>query len=207
MKFWKKPASEKSIQKTINTLKTNGINALVVENRDEAKSKVLEIIPKGAEVIDMTSVTLDTISLAAEINGSGKFDSVKNMLSGMNRETDGKKMQMLGAAPEWAIGSVHAVTEDGKVIAASNTGSQLGVYAYGATHVIWVVGTQKIVKNLDEGMKRIYEYVLPLESKRARKAYGLPESFNSFVSKVLIFNREVNKQRITLIFVKEVLGF
>lgn len=207
MKSWKKPAGEKSIQKTIKALKVNGINALVVENGYDAKSKVLEIIPGGEEVMNMASVTLDSISLASEINGSGKFDSVKNKLSKLNRETQKKQMQMLGASPVWAIGSVNAVTEDGKIIVASNTGSQLGAYAYGALNVIWVVGAQKIVKNLDEGMKRIHEYVLPLESTRIRKAYGLPESFNSFASKLLIFNREINKQRITLIFVREALGF
>lgn len=207
MNKWNTLASEESTERAIESLKANGINAIVVENADEAKAKVLEIIPGGAEVMNMTSVTVDSISLTSEINESGKFDSVKNKLSKMNRETDGREMQMIGAAPEWAVGSVHAVTEDGKVMVASNTGSQLGAYSYGANHVIWIVGTQKIVKNLDEGFKRIEEYILRLESKRVRKAYGLPETYNSFISKLLIINREVKPQRITLIFVKEVLGF
>lgn len=207
MNDWNALASDKSINKTMESLKANGINAFVVENANEAKLKVLEIIPEGAEVMNMTSVTVDSIGLLEEINESGKFVSVKNKLSKMDRETDGKKMQMIGAAPDFAVGSVHAVTEDGKVMVASNTGSQLGAYAYGANHVIWVVGAQKIVKNLDDGMKRIEEYVLPLESERARKAYGLPQTYNSFVSKLLIFNRETKPQRITLIFVKEALGF
>lgn len=207
MNKWNELANDKAVARTIESLKTNGINSLVVENAEQAKIKVLEIIPLGSEVMNMTSVTADSISLTSEINESGKFDSVKNKLSKMNRETDGKLMQMTGAAPEWTVGSVHAVTEDGKVMVASNTGSQLGAYSYGANHVIWIVGTQKIVKNLDEGFKRIEEYVLHLESKRARKAYGLPETYNSFISKLLIINREIKPQRITLIFVKEVLGF
>ena len=95
------------------------------------------------------------------------------------------------------------VTEDGKVLIASNSGSQLPGYAYGSSHVIWVVGTQKIVNNIDDGMKRIDQYVLPLESERAHKAYGVP---GSFVSKLLIFNRE-NPGRITMILVKQPLGF
>lgn len=207
MNRWNTPSSDKSINKTMESLITNGINALVVENASEAKKKVLEIIPEGAEVLNMTSVTLEKAGLVSEINESGRFDSVTDKLAKMNRETDGKKMRMIGAAPEYAIGSVNAVTEDGKVIVASNTGSQLGAYAYGAAHVIWIVGAQKIVKNLDDGLKRIEEYVLPLESERARKAYGLPQTYNSFVSKLLIFNREIRSQRITLIFVKEALGF
>ena len=97
---------------------------------------------------------------------------------------------------------MHAVTEDGKVIIASATGSQLPAYAYGSSHVIWVVGSQKIVKDLDEGMKRVYEYVLPLENERAKKAYG-----GSSINKLLIFNKEGTAGRITMIIVKEKLGF
>jgi len=121
----------------------------------------------------------------------------------MDRKTQGLEMQKLGAAPEWAVGSVHAVTEDGKVIIASASGSQLPSYAYGSSHVVWVVGSQKIVKDLDEGMKRVREYVLPLESERAMKAYGQPSSIN----KLLILNKEANPGRITMVIVKEKLGF
>ncbi len=125
-------------------------------------------------------------------------------LYSLDRETQGLEMQKLGAAPEWAVGSVHAVTQEGHVVIASNTGSQLPGYAYGSQHVVWIVGTQKIVENLDGAMKRIYDYVLPLESDRAHKAYGVD---GSNVSKMLIVNKEVNPQRITLIFVNEKLGF
>ncbi len=79
----------------------------------------------------------------------------------------------------------------------------MGPYTYAAGHVIWIVGTQKIVKNLDEGMKRIYEYVLPLETEHMKKLYGV----GSNVSKLLIVNKEIVPGRITLIFVKEKLGF
>jgi hypothetical protein len=122
-----------------------------------------------------------------------------------DKSEDAVEMRRLGAAPEWTIGSVHAVTEDGNIVIASNTGSQLPAYAYGAGHVVWVVGAQKVVKNLDEAMKRIYEYVLPLESERANKAYSM--THGSFVSKMLIVNREVQSNRISMIIVKENLGF
>jgi hypothetical protein len=89
------------------------------------------------------------------------------------------------------------------VLIASNTGSQLPAYVYGARHVIWVVGTQKIVKDVSEGMQRIWEYCLPLEDERAREAYGV----GSAVNKLLIIHGEVRPNRITVIFVKAVLGF
>lgn len=204
MSKWNQLADKQSIDKTIQGLKVNGIEAFFVENGEEAKEKVLELIPPGAEVMNMTSVTLDTIGLPKELNNSGKYNSVRNKLSSMDRVTQGAEMQKMGAAPQWAVGSVHAVTEDGHALIASQSGSQLPAYVYGAAHVIWVVGAQKIVKNTDEGIKRIYEYVLPLEAERAKKAYGAP---GSNVSKVLIINKEIKPGRLTLILVNEVLGF
>lgn len=203
MKNWRKLASAESIAKTVKNLKANGINAIAVENKKEAKRKVLELLPQDAEVMNMSSVTIDTLGLPEEINESGKYNSVKNKLMKMDRKTQGREMQKLGAAPEYAVGSVQAVTEDGKIIIASNSGSQLPAYAYSASQVIWVVGAQKIVKDVDEGIKRIYDYVLPLESERLKKAYGI----GSFVSKLLIINKEIIPNRITLIMIREKLGF
>ena len=115
-------------------------------------------------------------------------------------------MRKMCAAPDFTVGSVHAVSEDGHLLIASNTGSQLPGYAYSAG-MIWVVGAQKIVKDLDEGMKRLREYVLGLETVRARKAYGLPEDWNSFYSKILMFRREVSPSRAKIVLVGEPLGY
>lgn len=202
---WSKPASKEIIDKTIEALKANSIEAIFVETGEEAKRKAFEILPQGAEVMTMSSVTLQTIGLVDEIDGSVKYDAVKPKLMKMDRATQGLEMQKMGAAPSWAIGSVHAVTEDGQVLIASNSGSQLPAYAYGSSHVIWVVGAQKIVKNTEEGIKRIYEYVLPLESERANKAYNITTGSN--VSKLLIINKEIIHGRLTVIFVNEELGF
>ena len=185
-------ATEESINKTKDALEKNGITVLVVENGGEAKEKVLQMVPQGAEIMNMSSVTVDSIGLADEINKSGKYDSVRKKINKQN-----------GAAPEWVVGSVHAVTENGKVIIVSASGSQLPAYAYGSNHVIWVVGSQKIVKDIIEGFKRVEEYVLPLENERAMKAYGMPSSIN----KELVINKEVTPGRITMIIVKEKLGY
>ncbi len=202
MDKWEKLASDESIEKTAAALKSNGMEVFVTNTGEEAKKKLFEILPQGAEVMNMTSATLEALGIAKEILESGKFNSVRKKLMAMDRSTQGSEMRKLGAAPEWAVGSVHAVTEDGKVLVASATGSQLSAYAYGAGRVILVVGTNKIVKNMDEGIRRIYEHTLPLEDARARKAYGM----GSKVAKLLVFNSEA-PGRITLIMVKEKLGF
>ena len=198
-------ANKESVDKAMEALKANGIDAKFVETGEDAKRQVFSLIPEGAEVMTMSSVTIDTLGISKEVQESGKYASVKNKLNSMDRTTQGLEMKKIGAAPEWSVGSVHAATEDGHVLIASNTGSQLPAYASGATHVIWVVGTQKIVKNTEEGMKRIYDYVLPLEAARINKVYNTTSG--SFASKLLIINREKIPNRITLIFVNEVLGF
>ncbi len=196
-------AGQDTIKKAMAALNANGIKTILAGNGDEAKKIALGLIPPGSEIMNMSSVTVNSIGLADELNESGKYDSVRKKFAAMDKKTQGSQMQKLGAAPDYTIGSVHAVTEDGKVIVASQSGSQLPSYAFGSLHVIWIVGAQKFVKNLDEGMKRVYEYVLPLESERAQKAYGKGSSVN----KLLIVNKEVNPDRITMIIVKEKLGF
>ncbi|MBI4452283.1 LUD domain-containing protein [Candidatus Woesearchaeota archaeon] len=191
------------VEKTAEALKKNGINTIITRNSAEAKKIILELIPQGAEVMTMTSTTSDSIDIINELN-SGNYNSVRNKIMKMDRNTQSLEMQKLGAAPEYVVGSVHAVTQDGKAMIASATGSQLPAYAYGSSKVIWAVGAQKIVKNFEEGLKRIYDYTLPLESERARKAYGVP---GSAVNKLLVINNEAKPGRITMIIIKEKLGF
>lgn len=206
MTNFNKLAPDALLDKTVKNLKVNGIESFVFENTDEAKKKLFKLIPENSEVMTMSSETLRLSGITKEINESGKYNSVKNELNKMNRETDSLKMQKLGSAPEYCLGSVHAVTSDGHVFIASNTGSQLSAYVYGASHVIWVIGTQKIVKDDKDAIARIYDYILPKESVRLAEQYGNPE-IKSNVSKILIVNKEFNPDRVKILFVKEELGF
>jgi hypothetical protein len=200
---WDTLADEETINKTVAALKDNGINAIVVGNGEMARQKALEIIPKGSEVLTVSSTTVNTIGLSKDINESGNFISIREKLSKMDRATEGKEMRKIGSVPDWVVGSVHAITEDGKGMIASASGSQMPAYIYGAEHVLWIVSTQKIVKTIDDGIKRIYEWSLPLESERAKKAYGVP---GSSVNKILISAKDY-PGRTTIILVKERLGF
>lgn len=207
MKDFKKLAARESIDRTIAALGQNGIEARFADSKAAAVQMVLDLIPKGAEVFTAASITLDELGLSQVLNEPGKYDGVKARLSSMDPKTQGREMRKLGAAPDVAIGSAHAVTETGAVLVASLTGSQLPAYAYGAGTIIWIVSSKKIVKDLEEGLKRVNEHVVPLESARARKAYGLPDSFSSFPAKILVFNREVQSGRAKMLIVDDDLGF
>jgi len=196
-------ASEDQIERSVKALEANNIHVLVAENGADAKKMALEIIPPTADVFTATSVTLQTLGINEELDKSGRFNSVRARLGKMDPKTQNREMQKMGATPEYMIGSVHAVTETGQVIIASKTGSQLAGYVAAAAHVIWVVGTQKIVPTLEDGMRRLEEYTLPLENARSLEAYGIKSSIN----KLLIVNREFMAGRTTMILVKEKLGF
>ena len=196
-------ASDIQIECTVQALEANNIHAIVAESGTDAKKKLFEILPMGAEVFTSSSMTLDALGITGEINNSGRYRTVRAKLATMDRGTQSREMDKLGATPEYMLGSVHAVTETGCVIVASATGSQLAGYAAAAAHVIWVVGTQKIVPTLEDGLKRVEEYVFPLEDARAFKAYGM----HSAINKLLIINKEFMPGRATMILVKENLGF
>src|SRR6185369_3280496 len=114
--------SKERIEKAAAALREHGgFEVYIAETGEDAKQRVLSLIPSGAEVMTMTSVTLESIGLTKEINESGKFDSVRGKFAAMDHEKDKAEMRRLGAAPEWAIGSAHAVTETGEVLIASKT--------------------------------------------------------------------------------------
>jgi L-lactate utilization protein LutC len=198
-----KLASDAQIEQTIYALEANGIHAIVAENGEDAKKKLYELVPPGSEVFTASSTTLNNLGVTSEVDSSGRYNSVRAKLGKMDRNTQNREMQKLGATPEYIFGSVHAVTETGSVIVASASGSQLGPYASTAAKVVWVVGTQKIVPTVDEGMQRLQQYTLPLENARALRAYGRPSSIN----KLLVINKETTPGRTTMILVKENLGF
>jgi len=198
-----KLADDEQIRKTAQALEARNIRTLIAQTGEEARRMFFELVPAGAEVFLGASVTLETLGIKDEIDTSGRFDSVRPKMFAMDRATQGREIRKLGASPEYAAGSVHAVTENGQVMIASNTGSQLGPYAYGAGQVIWVVGAQKLVKDLEEGMRRIEEYCVPREEVHMQQLYKLHTGLN----KILIVNKELRPERITMIIVKEELGY
>jgi LUD domain len=196
-------ASDERIAAVAEALERNGFRAFVVDTGQEARLRVRQLLPDGAEVYNNTSRTLESIGIADDIERSGRYQPIRLRLYQMDREMQRREMRVLAAAPEYVVGSVHAVTDDGSMLIASASGSQLGPLVSGAANVILVVGGQKIVPDLETGLRRIREYCYPLEDERARRVYGVPSGVNN----ILIINRVLVPQRVTAILVKEELGF
>jgi hypothetical protein len=196
-------ASAEQIAAAAAALERNGITTVVVDSGEDAREAVRSILPIGAEVFNNTSRTLEAIGVAEDIERSGLYQPLRPRLYQMDREMQGRELRQLAAAPDSVVGSAHAATEDGSVLIASASGSQLGPLVSGAGHVVLVIGGQKIVADVATGLRRIHEYCYPLEDQRARQAYGVPSGVNN----VLIVNRSITPMRISAIVVRQSLGF
>jgi hypothetical protein len=196
-------ADEARVKRTAAALEAHGISVLRATDAADARRIVLGLIPDGSQVHHGASETLEVTGIADAVEKSDRYQPLRPRIWSMDRNTQADEIRRLSAAPDVMLGSVHAVTETGSLMAASMGGSQLGPYVSGAGRVILVVGTQKIVSDLDEGLRRINDYAFPLEDARAQAAYGI----HSAVNKVLIVNGEISPGRMTVVFVDEVLGF
>jgi hypothetical protein len=196
-------ASPARVSAAAAALLAHGIDAEVVATGAQARDRVLELLPDGAEVFNNTSRTLEVTGIADEIERSGRYQAIRLRLYQMDREMQKDEMRRLGASPDYVVGSVHAVTEQGSLLIASASGSQLGPLASGAGRVILVVGGQKVVPDLETGLRRLEQYCYPLENERALRAYGVPSGLNN----ILIINRVLVPGRVTVILVREPLGF
>jgi LUD domain len=199
---FERSADRAHLGRTAAALAARGFNALVADSAEHARQLVLGAIPEGSEVQIALSETMRELGITGEIDESGRYDSIRARLSAMDRATQGREMRKLGAAPDYILGSAHAVTDDGEIVVGSGSGSQLGAYAYAGGNVILVIGHQKLVPDLNEGLRRLREYSLPREYARMQGA-GFS---GSLLAKTLIIHREPSA-RITVILVPETLGF
>lgn len=196
-------ASDAQVDRAARRLREHGFEVVVVANGEEARRELLARVPPGSEVLDETSRTLEETGIVEALSQRSDISLLKPQLRAMDRTTQADEIRRRSQAPGVALGSVHAITEDGQVLVASATGGQLGPYAFGATRVIWVAGTQKIVPTLSDGIDRLEHYALPLEDARAHVAYGVGSALN----RILVFRGEDRPGRTTLLLVKQKLGF
>jgi hypothetical protein len=197
------PAPALSIERAAAALSDHGFTVEILDAAAAARARVKELIPAGASVLTAASETLRLSGIEEDINAGGRYAAVKPRVWAMDRATEADEIRRLLASPDVVIGSVAAVTETGSLVAASASGSQLPAYGGGAGHAIWIIGAQKVVPDLGAALRRIEDYVLPLESLRVQQAYGRP----SAVNRLLILNAEFQPGRATVLLLREAIGF
>ena len=198
-----RPADEAAILRTVAALQFRNVEAVVAEDGDDARQKLIAMIPDGAEVFKSTSETLDTIGYSDYFNQTDRY---KNLNREMAAETDReqqRELRRLASVAEYYIGSVHAVAETGEVIVASGSGSQLGAYVYGAKQVVWVVGVQKICPNLTEAIARVRGFSVERHHQWAEESGRTAGP----MGKLMIFENEQAPGRIRMVLIKEAVGW
>src|SRR5437660_4936351 len=193
---------DETLRATVVALEEHGISVEVVPDLDAAREAVLARIPEGSVVMTNTSVTLEETGIAPAIDDGGAYESARNKMMALDFATQAQEMKAIGGQPDYALGSVHAVTREGTLVIASASGSQLASYAWGAANVIFVVGAQKLVPTLEAAHQRIYQHSLKLEDARAMAAYGQ----HSSVGKILEIHQEL-PGRIHIVLIRQVVGF
>lgn len=203
--MWLELADAVVLKRTGEALVDRGVHVEFLSTKEEALDRLKNFIPPGAEVMTSSSTTLTEIGFVDFLKSSKHpWNNLKDKIVSEKDPQKQAELRKKSVTADYFLGSVHAVSQSGEVVVASMTGSQLASYAYSSRNVVWVVGTQKIVLNLEEGLRRVREYCLPLEDVRMKQA-GFK---GSAIGKILIFERETLPFRtITLMFVNEKLGF
>jgi acyl-CoA hydrolase len=193
---------DRTLTETVAAAGERGFSVEVVDDLDAARERALARIPRGSSVMANTSVTLRAAGIAQAIDDGERYDSARAKILALDRVTQLQEMKAIGGQPDFALGSVHAITRDGVLVIASALGSQLASYAWGAANVIFVVGAQKLVSDLDAAHERIREHSFKLEDARAFEAYGQ----HSRVGKILEIHEE-DPGRIHIVLGRAAVGF
>ena len=196
------PASDAELETLAANLRARNFDVVVVQTGAEAKSEVLRRIPDGARIHSGKSKTLEDIGLFDTLMGSDQYDFVRKHTLKLGRNTQRREMVKLGATPDLMVNSVQAVTEAGQLVVVSASGSQIGAISAGAETLILVVGSQKIVPNLDAAFQRIQEHVFPYEDTRLLEMLGIHTAW----TRTLILEREFTPGRTTVVLVRNPVG-
>jgi hypothetical protein len=197
-----KPATERELEAVANKLRERNFEVVLVDDAKQAHDEVMKRLPEGAEVHSAKSKTLEDIGVFQELMESERFDFIRKKYVKMDRKTQMREIRKMVAAPDYELGSVNAITQDGQMILTSASGSQIGPYGGSAENLIVVAGSQKIVPNLETALRRVHEHVFPYEDARLREQMGV----GTKAARILIIERDFVPGRTTVILVRKPVG-
>ena len=196
-----RPASEATLEALAEKLRARNFEVVIVDDGAAAKAEVLSRVPEGSQVQTGKSKTLEDARIFDEFMNNEQYDFIRRRTLKMDRNTQRDEMRKAGATPDFMVNSAHAVTEAGQIVMTSATGSQIGPIASGAGKLILVIGSQKVVPDLDVAFRRIEDYVIPYEEDRLNVAHGVAK-----MNRTLILGGDHTPGRTTVILVRTPIG-
>lgn len=150
-------------KRVVEVLNKRRYEAIYVDTLEEAKKLVLESIPKGSSVAMGGSVTLSEMDMINEIR-KGEYKFFDRFASGLPF-SEVMEIYRQGLTADYFLSSTNVITEDGRLINMDSSGNRAASILFGPKKVIIVAGFNKIVKNVEEGLKRLEE-IAPMNCKR-----------------------------------------
>jgi len=195
---------EETLEETVENLEANGFEVVVADTADEALDAVQSQIPAGASVMNGHSTTLEEIGFDDHLSsGDHDWESLPDQIWSIDDDAEREAARRDAQTADYFLGSVNAISATGELVAADMSGSRIGAYPFAAGNVVVVSGTNKIVDTLDDAFDRLEHVAYPLENERAQEAYGV----GSAIAKQLVFRKEMNEGRTTIVLVREQLGY
>lgn len=159
-----KEVLDQRIERTVKALQENGMTVYRAEDKWAAADIVESLINEGESIGVGGSATLDECSIL-ELIRDEKYDFIDRYEQGLSKEEiRSRQVEALGA--DVFITSSNAVTEDGFLYNVDGMGNRIAAIAFGPKSVIVIVGSNKIVRNLDEAVIRVKSEAAPANTKR-----------------------------------------
>lgn len=155
-------ANERKIADLIEVLKERDFDAIMAEDKDDARKIVMNMIPEGSTIAVGGSVTLNETGILDEIR-SDKYKFI-DRYNTPNFEAMLDKYRE-GYTADVFVSSTNAVTMEGQLVNIDCTGNRTSQIVFGPKKVIIVAGVNKIVENVEEGIKRA-KSIAPLNARR-----------------------------------------
>ena len=149
--------------KIIKGLESRNMEGYYVNTKDEALEKVFSIIPRGSSIGWGGSLSIEQIG-AKVVAKTGEYvvfdrDNCKD-----NIEKKQVELQIFGC--DYFLCSSNAITEDGILVNIDGNSNRVAAIAYGPTHVIMVIGMNKVAKDVDAAIYRARNEAAPINAQR-----------------------------------------
>jgi hypothetical protein len=201
---WNRIPSEDDIAQTVKSIEARGVQVIRVQNGIQALSKIRELIPPGSEVMNGSSTTLIEIGYRDFLeSGTHNWMNLHKIITAENDASKRNEIRRKSITAEYFLSGVNAIAMTGELVSCDASGSRVGAWPFGASHLILVAGVNKIVPTLSDALQRIKDYVYPLENARSKIVNGVP----SLMGKFVILAGERQTGRIILILVDDNFGY
>jgi hypothetical protein len=199
-------ASPESQQRAAEGLKNRRFEPIMVESGAKALELIKTLIPKGASVMNGSSVTLEQIGYIDYLkSGQHGWNNLKEKILAEQDPAKRGELRKQSVISDYYLGSVSALSETGEMVFGSNTGSQMPHLVFTSPNLILVVGAQKITPTLEVALARLRNHVAHLEDEHMKQLYGQGTTHNKTV--ILHGESVMMKRSVKVLLVNEKLGF